>query len=823
MIPEMDRSGGTSGRPADFGGAEIRRLAEAGTATGSPARQGGGPGGGGHGGGGHGSGGPGGSGGGEPPGYPPGYGYGYGGGGGGDYGSPASMFDLRSLLSVLRRRKFLILGLVLLAVVGAMLYTAQLTPLYRASAMIVVEPDRTKVLDVDAVVGDLPGDYLTLQTETARIGSRAVSLRAVDRLQLEKDPRFNPNLAPAQPVDRGFSFGALLDDALVLVGLRDEPPPQPETPQVVIDDPQMLREHMAGRFMGGLSVYLTERSRLINIQYVSTDPEFAARAANAVALSYIEGQIESAGGETSRAADLVEEKLTALEKNLVEAERKLETFRAENGLTDVNGSSLQSQQLSSLNADLVRARNALVEKQVRYEQVQGMMNGQGSVESAAAVMDSSIIQTLRVQEIEVNRQIAELSTKYRDAHPKMIEVKARQKELQAKIWSEIRKVAGLLKNELDIARGQVANLEAEVERLKGELAGLGDAQVQLSALSSAVEAKRKQYDLMLERYNEIAVQEGAEGRPDAEVIAQAHTPGGAFYPRKNTIIGMAAAAAAIFGLVFAIGLEFLDSGFRSLSQIEGQTSLPTLGMVPMIQMKGHRSLPHKYATARHGSIFAEAIRTVRTNLMLSNGDQPPRVALVTSSMPNEGKTTTVLSIAAQTVQTGRRCIVVDCDMRQASIDASLGHAGHLGLSDFLANQADLSQIIGVDEQSGVHFIGAGTQTNPPVELLGSVRMRNLINALAQSYHLVVLDTPPLLAVSDALLLLRQADATVFLVRWGKTPRDTAKLGIKTALEAGAHIAGIVLSYVDVKKHAQYTYADSGHYYNKAYRKYYTAG
>jgi polysaccharide biosynthesis transport protein len=249
--------------------------------------------------------------------------------------------------------------------------------------------------------------------------------------------------------------------------------------------------------------------------------------------------------------------------------------------------------------------------------------------------------------------------------------------------------------------------------------------------------------------------------------------------------------------------------------------MPTLGMVPMIAFKNAKSgLPHHFATARHGSIFAEAIRTVRTNLLLSDAGRPPRVVLVTSSMPNEGKTTTVLSIASQTVQTGRRCIVVDCDMRQASVDESLGHPNHLGLSDFLANSADLAQIIGVDERTGVHFIGAGTQANPPVELLGSARMKNLINALAQSYHLVVLDTPPLLAVSDALVLLREADATVFLIRWGKTPRDTAKLGLKSALEAGARVAGVVLSYVDVRKHAQYTYADSGHYYNKAYRKYY---
>jgi len=762
-------------------------------------------------------------------GEPPHMGYDYGG-----YTSAAvelsgpgnSMLDLRNLLSVLRRRKFLILGLLLLAVVGATLYTSQLTPIYQAQATVIIEPDRTRVLDVDAVVGDLPGDMLTLQTEAAKMGSLAVAKRAVDLLQLENDPRFNPNLAqpPAEP---GFSFSGLLDDTLTMLGLSEPAakatPVAPTTaPTTQIDDPERLREIMAGRFMGGVSVLTAERSRIVTVAYVSTDPVFAARAANAVVLAYIEGQLEAIGGETSRAGEVVYQKLAELEAELIDAERRLEAYRAEHGLTEVTGGSLQAQQLGSLNSELLDARNDLTEKQVRYDQVQRLMKGGGgSVEAAAAIMDSSMIQGLRLQEIELTREIAELSTKYRDGHPKMIEARAKQKEVSAKIWSEIRKIEALLENELEIAQGRVANLTAEIDRLKTEVADLGEFQVQLSALAAEAEAKRKQYDALLQRSNEIAVQEGTViDKPDAEVLARAETPGGPIYPRTKVIIGMAAAAAVVLGLVLAIGLEFLDSGYRSLGTIEAQTGLPTLGMVPMISLRGRSNLPHHHATGRHGSIFAEAIRTVRTNLMLSNPEQPPRIVVVTSSMPNEGKTTTVLSIASQTVQTGRRCIVVDCDMRQAKVGSSLGHAKQPGLSDFLANAADLSQIIGVDERTGIHFIGAGTLSNPPVEMLGSARMQNLVNALAQSYHLVLLDTPPLLAVSDALVLLREADATVFLVRWGKTPRETAKLGLKVALEAGASLAGVLLTYVDVRKHAQYTYADSGRYYNKAYRKYY---
>jgi len=394
--------------------------------------------------------------GGEPPGYP----YGAYSATNVEFNGASGMLDLRVLLSILRRRKWLILGLVVLAVVGASLYVAQLTPLYRAEAVIAVAPDRTKVLDVDQVVGDLPGDFLTLQTEAARIASRAVALRAVDRLNLVADARFNPNLPRPADADSGFSLSGLLNEGLVLIGLREPAPPPPETPPVVIADPALLREHMASRFMGGLSVFNGERSRLINVQYVSADPQFAALAANAVTLSYIEGQLENIGGETTRAEGVVQEKVAALEQELVAAERRLESFRAEHGLTTVGDASLQAQQLTNLNGDLVQARNRLTEQLVRYQQVEGMLKNGGSVESAAAVMDASLIQSLRLQEIEVNREIAEYATKYRESHPTMIEARARQKEIQAKIWSEIRRTASMLKNEVDIAQGQVANLEA---------------------------------------------------------------------------------------------------------------------------------------------------------------------------------------------------------------------------------------------------------------------------------------------------------------------------------------------------------------------------
>jgi len=223
--------------------------------------------------------------------------------------------------------------------------------------------------------------------------------------------------------------------------------------------------------------------------------------------------------------------------------------------------------------------------------------------------------------------------------------------------------------------------------------------------------------------------------------------------------------------------------------------------------------------AKPGSAYGEAIRTIRTAVFLAEADHPPRTLLVTSSVPGEGKTSTALAIASQTARSGQRCILLDCDLRQSSLSRQLGGNDRVGLGEYLAGKARLEEVIEVDLLSGAHFLTAGARTNNPIDLLGSPQMKRLLKGLASAYDLVVLDTPPVLAVSDALVLVRAVDATVFLVRWEKTRRQSAASGLKLALEAGANLVGVALTQVDARRHAQYDYGDSGYYYG--YQKYYT--
>ncbi|CAN0510204.1 unnamed protein product, partial [Laminaria digitata] len=231
--------------------------------------------------------------------------------------------------------------------------------------------------------------------------------------------------------------------------------------------------------------------------------------------------------------------------------------------------------------------------------------------------------------------------------------------------------------------------------------------------------------------------------------------------------------------------------------------------------------PHEFALARPNSTFGEAIRSVRTALMLSSVDKPPKTVLITSSIPGEGKTSTSLSIASTAAKSGQRVIILDCDLRNSSLHAYLNVPNQRGLSDFLAGQAELEDVIEIHPSSTLHYITAGSRAPNPTDMLSSDEMRELIRRLSDMYDMVILDTPPLMAVSDALVLMRDVDRTLFLVRWEKTRRETVLAGIKQALEAGANLAGTVLTQVNVKKHASYDYGDSGYYYYGSYRKYYS--
>jgi len=273
----------------------------------------------------------------------------------------------------------------------------------------------------------------------------------------------------------------------------------------------------------------------------------------------------------------------------------------------------------------------------------------------------------------------------------------------------------------------------------------------------------------------------------------------------------------IMGGIVAFTTEHLDNGFHSGEQIEKLAGVPFLGLVPTLGM-GKR--PHDVVVQQPISIYAEAVRAVRTALRFSNVDAPPKIVLVTSSLPDEGKSTFALSIARSVARSGGRALIIDCDLRHPTLGGLMGKPEGSDLVAYFRDGADISELIQIDEASGLHFITAQGGTSNPQDLLASQQMRSFLLGLRERYDLVVIDAPPVLAVTDALVLSHLVDATLFLIRWERTPRPIALGALRLIQTQGRHLAGVVLTRVNVRRHAKYGFGDYGYYYG-SYSKYYS--
>jgi polysaccharide biosynthesis transport protein len=743
--------------------------------------------------------------------------------------------SLAHIIGVLLHRRWMILGIAILVTGFMTLYVNQLVPIYSSEATVVVEPSRQRVLNVESVVQGLNPDYYTNETEAAVLGSRELARKVVERLDLINNPLFNPRLTQPKlsvinslldPVKAGIrilvtavvnivtrgSYSEKVEAATSQAAARRAAAqPSPE------DERRQLIEDATDVFMDGVTIVPAQRARILTVRFSSPDPELAARAANALADTYILDQLETKASATTKASEFLNQRADELRTRVIESQQKLEEFRRQSGLVEVGGASVYQRQRDDLETQLIQARAKRAEADARYDQVQKLLKTGSDIDTAAAVLDSQLIQRLREQETQVVRKIAELRTKLRPNHPNMALAESELKDLDQKIKDEVNKIVVSLANERDLAAVRENNLTEEIARIQSKLDEQHDAEVTLRALESEVNANNQLYETILARFKQADVQESATPEADARVISRATVPADPFYPKKRFIIVASLVLSTMMGIGLAIVLEFLDTGFRSLTQLDGMAGVPSLGVVPFLraaQREGKST--HQIAAEQPNSAFGEAIRTLRTSILLSNVDHPPRSVMVTSALPGEGKTSTTLALACLAAKSGQKVVVVDCDFRHPSVHEDLNYPNGSGLADYLVGQASLNDILEIEPRYGLRFITAGTSVPNPPDLLGSPKMRDLIQKLSDMFDLVLFDTPPLLIVSDSLVLARFVDKAVFVVRWVKTKRKSALLGLKQLIDANADVAGVVLSQVDIRRQSQY---DSDGYYR--YHHYYT--
>ena len=736
---------------------------------------------------------------------------------------------LREFIVRLWRHKWLLFTTVGLVTLAAAIAVSQITPRYSASTKILIGLPRPNVSGIEDMLRGVRPDRATIESEMQVLTSRTLAGKVAEKLDLVEVPAFDAEPRP-RPRSRLSTWLSALDPRdhmpeewrTALFGAAEPPPPPPTREEL---ENRAWRTARA-RVQGAVSVRIVGRSRVLVVTATSPDPKLAAAIANALSDLYLLEQLEAKFEATRRATDWLDERVAELRRQVETSERAVEEFRQRHGLLPGKDTTLTEQQISEINTQLILSRTKTAEAGARLRQVRSLVNSEGGVDSAAEVLASPLIQRLREREADVTRRAAEMATEYGPRHPKMINIQAELRDVRGRIEAEVEKVVLGLRNELEVAQTRERTLERNLETLQAEATQSGAAQGQLRVLEREAAANRALFDTLLARFKETGGREEIQ-HADARIISYADVPRAPTSPRKTFIVGSALAVSTFLGVLLVLLLDLLDRGFRSSEQIESMTGAGTLSLIPLLAgLRLRWSSPVKYVLDRPASSFAESLRTLHTGLLLSNVDEAPKSVLITSSLPVEGKTTIAIAMSRLIARSGRRVLLIDADLRRSQVAKMLELSNEQGLVEVLGTpESSLEDMIQHDEPSNLHVLTAGSRavSNPP-DLFGSARMKDLISALQHTYDLIVIDSPPLHVVSDARVLARMVDKTVYVIRWEKTKREVAMLGLKQLVESGAGVAGVALSMVNVRKNARYAYPDSGYYYyrrSREYRRYYT--
>ncbi|HJT08513.1 MAG TPA: polysaccharide biosynthesis tyrosine autokinase [Stellaceae bacterium] len=744
-------------------------------------------------------------------------------------GSTLESIDLRNMWRAVWRWRMLVLWTTLALTALAIVVIYRLTPQYTASAQVLVGLQQVKVGTIQDVLSDLKGDNEMISTEIGIIRSRKLAEKTVNKLNLDNNPEFNPALRSP-----GFFANLLSSQHLIPQSWLAKFSHSDDSDAGARDDTRNMTK-IIDNFGDKLKVANDGKSRIITISFQSEDPILAAQIANTLADGYIVERLDAKFDATKRANIWLADRLNTLRQEVQVSEDAVEKFRNENGLLrtqnpqqpGAQGMTLTMQQMAQVSTDAMTAHTKYLEAQSRLAQLQrsGVTKGGASADKAIRdnnileVMQSPVIQNLRAQEADAQRRAADLAAQYGDKHPKMVNARAEITEIRNKIQTEVGRVIDALHNEVTTQQAREQSLNQLLAKMKADAARNDIAEVQLRDLERQAQANRALYENFLTQFKQTQSQDSFQ-QPDADIISHAPVPTAPSFPQKPVLILLSALTSFIIGILLALVCQNLDVAVRSMDQVRSLLKVHPLGMVPAlggIRRPGNK--PESEVLDRPLSAYAEAIRSIHTNLMLSDVDTRPRVVLVTSALPGEGKSTMAMSLAQMVARYGQRVIVIDGDLRRPAVHRLAGVSQRPGLIEWLLNRNALEEVIYSTGPGGVDVIPAGDQPQLPPNLLSSDRFRQLLRGLMERYDMVILDSAPVLAVSDTRILSTLAEKTLFVVRWASTSHKVAASALRQLLEAGAPVAGVALMAVDVKAHAKDGFTDSVLYSGRL-REYY---
>ena len=715
-------------------------------------------------------------------------------------------------LAAVHRHRRLAITVFLLVVMVMMLQSYSTVPMFRAQARLLIEDERSTM-----VMGMSPNDpsfwmdlapYFETQYEILR--SRGLAERVVEKLSLSGVPELTGQEAEPRGIitelrsARRSLFSSMRS-------LLSRPPPE-ENAAASADETATVTAQ-AQELLSSLQVLPLEGTRLVDITVEGRSPEFAALAVNTLIGEYVQQNLDQRLQNTDKTLGWLEEELRRQQRKVVEGERALAEYRESQDVLSLDDrQNIVVARLNQLNDAVTRAQTTRLQKQALYAQVRDVSPDGPAVGSFPAIAQNPAVQGLRANLGDLESEKARLSERYGERHPDIVNLTVSIEAVSRQLRVQIVSALEAIRNDYESALAEERNLRAQLEAQKRTAMDLDSKNVSYTVLQRESESTRMVYEGLLGREKELQVVANNRAN-NARVVDRAEVPTGPFSPNPRRDWLMATVLGLMLGIGLAFGVEYLDDTIKTPEDVTQKLGRPLLGLVPTAR--------GKHAPLLSGEVphdFGEAFRSLRTSLVFTSGGKSTRIVAVTSTQPLEGKTATACNIAMVLALGGHRVLLIDADMRRPSLHKAMGLSNAIGLSHVLAGQAKIREGVQRTHDPNLFVLSGGLPPPNPSELLSSGRMKHFLTSLVNGpFDWVIIDTPPVVAVTDAVLLMPAVSGVAFVIGSEMTRRGHAERALEMLQSTGhLHLLGVVLNRVDFDRN-KYYYT---RYYGHSYKNYY---
>jgi len=714
--------------------------------------------------------------------------------------------NLRDYWKVIRKRKWTIIAFFLIVVITTAVGTFTMRPIYRGTTSIQINKENPQIVDFKEIFAVNTMDLDYYQTQYKVLESRSLAKRVIQNLKLAEHPEFLPK--PETPFQKWKSnilnpIFALFN-ASIKSNTSEKDPPESGKGTALING-----------FLKRLKIEPIRNSRLVKIHFDSSHPDLSTQVADSLAATYIQQNLETRFFATQQAKEWLTAQLEDLKAKVERADEALQAFGSKHDIISLDEKeNVTMQRLTDLNDVLTKAESERMAKEALYKQTRDRNS-----DSLPSILENRLIMDLKQVYIQLEAQYMKLSETFKPDYPEMVRLKNQMQTIQKRIDGELTKIITAIKNDYEASLRREALLRQAFEEQKARVIVMKDKAIQYNILKREADTNKELYKGLLQRMKEAGVSAGIMAS-NIQVLDQAELPTKPFRPDKRLNLLLAVVVGLFLGVGLAFFFEYLDNTVKTPEDVEQMIRLPSFGMVPEMSSERRKRLekgasyPVELITFGHPkSMLSEAYRNIRTSILLSFSEKPPKKIVITSPNPAEGKTTTVINTAIALSQTGAQVLIIDTDMRKPRVHKIFDEENGVGLSNFLSGHAELESIIKKTEIPNLYYIPSGPIPPNPSELVSSNRFKNMVASLGERFDHLVLDSPPVLGFADSTILSASVDGIILVVLGGKTPRETLQRAKDVLHQVNAKILGVVINRIDIQR------SDYGYYYYR-YHYYY---